>query len=380
MRAYQICTRCIMDTSDPDISFNEEGVCSHCINFETKAVRNWFPNEEGRKKLDLIVEKIKSENKDREYDCILGLSGGVDSSYLAYIARKVFNLRMLAVHVDAGWNSEIAVKNIETMVKKLGIDLYTHVVDWDEMQDLQVAYLKSGLANQDVPQDHIFFSVLYDYAHKNGIKYVLHGSNIATESILPKSWGYKAMDAKQLKAVHKRFGKVKLKSYKTVGFFKYEIYYPTLLRMKVVRMLNFLPYNKDDAIKTLESELGWKYYGGKHYESRFTKFFQSYYLPTRFGFDKRRAHLSSLVVSGQMTREDALKEMAKPAYSEAELKEDAYFVAKKLGITTDELNQYLAAPLKTFKDYPSNYSLDCLLKRLKGILRKIRCPEDDSST
>ena len=372
MRTYQICKRCIMDTSASEISFNDKGICSFCDNFDTNIAKKWFPNEEGRKKLEQIVDKIKCENKDKEYDCIIGLSGGVDSSYLAYIARKVFNLRMLAVHVDAGWNSEIAVKNIETLVKKLGIDLYTHVVNWEEIKDLQVAYLKSGLANQDVPQDHIFFSVLYDYAHKNGIKYVLHGGNYATESIFPKSWGYKAMDAKQLKAVHKRFGKVKLKSYKTVGFFKYEIYYPTLLRMKVVRMLNFLQYNKEEAIRTLESELGWKYYGGKHYESRFTKFFQSYYLPKRFGFDKRRSHLSSLIISGQMSREDALKEMTKPAYSETELKEDSYFVAKKLGVSVDELNQLLVSPIKTFQDYPSNYSLDCLLNRLKAILRKIR--------
>jgi N-acetyl sugar amidotransferase len=359
-----------MDTTDSNIFFNEQGVCKHCINFDTKILKNWLPNEEGRKKLEQIVEDIKTNGKNKEYDCILGLSGGVDSSYLAYLANKVFGLRLLAVHVDCGWNSETAVKNIENIVKKLNIDLYTCVIDWEEMKDLQVAFLKSGLANQDTPQDHIIFSVLYNYAEKNNIKYVLHGSNYATESVLPDSWGYSAMDSRQLKDVHRIFGKVKLRKYKTVSFFKYNIYYPYILKMKVIRMLNFLDYNKDEAIKILEQELGWKYYGGKHYESRFTKLFQSYFLPKRFGYDKRRAHLSSLILSGQISRSNALEEINKEPYNDKELNEDINFVVKKLGMTKSEFETIMTMPKKTFTDYASNYSKFVFIKKLKQFIGK----------
>ena len=371
MRKYQICKRCVMDTSDPTITFDDHGVCCHCINFDQNIKPNWHPNDAGRKKIEQIVERIKVESQGQEYDCIIGLSGGVDSSYLAYLAKKEFNLRLLAVHVDAGWNSEIAVQNIENIVKKLGIDLYTHVVNWEEIKDLQVAYLKSGVENQDIPQDHIFFSVLYDYACKNKIKYVLHGGNYATESILPKSWGYNNMDSRQIKAIHKLFGKTKLKDYRMVGFLKYYLYYPYLLKMKVIKILNYVPYNKEGAIKILEKELGWRYYGGKHYESRFTKFFQSYLLPTRFGYDKRRAHLSSLIVSGQMTRVDALKELEQKAYSDVELAEDINFIAKKLDMTVEELNALIKMPLKSFRDYSSNHFLFVVHAKLRSFLKYI---------
>lgn len=371
MSEYRVCTRCVMDTTDPEIYFDESGVCNHCIKFDTQISKNWYPNQRGREILDGLVKEIKHHSRNRDYDCIIGLSGGVDSSYLAYLARKEFNLRILAVHVDAGWDSEIAVKNIEHIVKKTGIDLYTHVVDWEEMKDLQVSYLKSGLANQDVPQDHIFFSILYNYAHKNKIKYVLHGGNYATECTLPQAWGYNPMDAKQLKDIHKRYGKVKFRDYKTVSFFKYYFYYPYILNMKVVKMLNYVPYNKDEAIKVLEKELGWKYYGGKHHESRFTKFFQSYLLPTRFGYDKRKAHLSSQILSGQKTREEALKELQLPPYDKSELNEDLSFVAKKLDITVDDLKSYINMPIRTFRDYKSNYTYFLAMNKMKSFLRKI---------
>lgn len=371
MKEYRICTRCVMDTTDPEIVFDEKGVCNHCLDFDRKSVNNWFPNDKGRAILNKVVEDIKKYSKHREYDCIIGLSGGVDSSYLAYLARKEFDLRLLAVHVDAGWNSEIAVKNIENIVKKLNIDLYTHVVDWEEMKDLQVSYFKSGLANQDVPQDHIFFSILYNYAHKNKIKYVLHGGNYVTECVLPKSWGYNPMDAKQLETIHKLFGKHKLRDYKTVSFFKYYFYYPHILNMKVVKMLNCVPYDKDQAISILEKELGWRYYGGKHHESRFTKFFQSYFLPTRFGFDKRRAHFSSQIVTGQKTRAWAIEELKKSSYSEKELSEDINFIIKKLDLTMEEYIKFMNMPLKTFKDYKSNYRLFVFLTKLQSFLKSI---------
>lgn len=369
---YQICTNCIMDTTDPEIYFDENGVCNHCLKFENQLKKNWFPNEEGKKKLDAIINQIKIDGKNKKYDCVIGLSGGVDSSYLAYILRKLYpELRILAIHIDGGWNSELAVHNIENIVKILGIDLYTGVVPWEEMQDLQLAFFKSQLANQDVPQDHAFFATLYHVANKNGIKYFLSGGNLATESILPSSWGYNAMDATQLKAVHKKFGKKKLKKYEIVSFFKRKVYYPYFKKFRIIRPLDFLPYLKDEAKETIKSELNWRDYGGKHHESKFTKFFQAHWLPTKFGFDKRKAHLSSLIVSGQMTRDEALKELEKPLYDETELKEDKEFISKKLGISLEEFETIMQQSNKTFLDYPSDYKKDIFFSNLKKKIKKL---------
>jgi len=365
---YKTCTRCIMDTSDPEIRFDKNGICNHCARFDELARNDWFPNEEGSRRLEAIVAKIKQEGRGKEYDCALGLSGGVDSSYLAYKAKE-FGLRPLVIHVDAGWNSELAVNNIENICKELEYDLHTHVVDWEAMRDLQVAFLRSGVPNQDAPQDHAFFVALYSFAVKNNIRYVLNGSNIATESILPQSWGYNAMDARFLQGIHRRFGTGTLAGYPTVSFFQYHVYYPYIRRMQVVRMLNYLHYNRDEAKKLLVEKLGWKDYGAKHYESRFTKFFQGYFLPTRFGYDKRRAHLSSLVVSGQMSREDALVEMAKAHYPESEQREDRAYVIKKLGLTDEEFEKLLRMPLKSHLDYPSNAVLYQKLIRIRSMLR-----------
>ena len=353
---YSICSRCIMDTSDPEIAFNEAGVCNHCISFERVLKPFWFPNDEGKRRLEQVVMEIKEKGKEKEHDCIIGLSGGVDSSYLAYKAKE-FGLRPLVVHVDAGWNSELAVSNIENICRSLDYDLHTHVVDWEDMKELQLSFLRSGTANQDIPQDHAFFVALYSFAVKNNIQYVLNGSNIATEGILPMAWGYNALDSKFLKAIHTRFGKKPLKSFPTVSFFKYHIVFPYIKKMKIVKPLNYLPYNREEAKKMLQEKLNWKDYGAKHYESRFTKFFQGYFLPTRFGYDKRRAHFSSLIVSGQISREYALQEMCKSAYSEQEIAEDKAYIIKKLGITDEEFDIFLTMPQYTFRDYPSNASL-----------------------
>ncbi len=362
--------RCIMDTTDPEITFDETGECSHCQKFDQVYSKHWFPNEVGQQKIDQIVRDMKADGKNKDYDCIIGLSGGVDSSYLAYQASKL-GLRILAVHVDGGWNSELAVKNIESIVSKLGLDLHTHVVDWEMMQDMQKAYFRSGIANQDVPQDHAFFAALYSYAVKNNIRYVLNGYNIATESVLPGAWGYNAMDGKQLVAIHKQFGdKKKIVNYPVVNFFDFYLYFPFIKKMKVAALLNYMPYSKAEAIKTLEQELGWRYYGGKHYESRFTKFFQSYYLPMRFGYDKRKAHLSSLILSGQMTRSEALKEMEQPTYDTKYLEEDMKYVVKKLGISKEEFDRIFHSPLKTYKDYPSNEHLVIWKAQLNQKLRR----------
>ncbi|GGD02603.1 N-acetyl sugar amidotransferase [Pyruvatibacter mobilis] len=352
-RPYQVCTRCIMDTTDAEITFDEHGVCNHCQYFETGLKPNWFPNDQGKKMLREMIDQVRREGKGKKYDCIIGLSGGVDSSYLAAKVAE-WGLRPLAVHVDGGWNSELAVKNIEMMTEKLGLDLATYVVDWEEMRDLQLAFLRSNVANQDVPQDHAFFAALYNFAAKEGIKYVISGSNYATESILPVSWGYDPMDIKHVTSIHKIYGTRKLRKFPTVNFFKFHIYYPRILGMTVLRPLNLMHYNKDEAIEYLEKNYGWRYYGGKHYESRWTRFFQAHYLPTKFGYDKRRAHLSSLVVADAMSREQALQEMKKQLYTDNELAEDKAFVAKKLGITVGELEEFIAQPIKHYTDYPHN--------------------------
>jgi len=353
---YRICARCVMDTSDPEITFNDLGLCNHCRRVEANYVnKRWFPNDGGKAKLDLIIEKIKREGAGKEYDSIMGLSGGVDSCYMASLV-KDYGLRPLVVHVDCGWNSEIAVNNIENVVKKLGFDLFTYVVDWEEMRDLQVAFMRSGVINQDIPQDHAIFAFLYNYAHKKGIRYVLSGNNYATESILPRAWVNNPMDLSLLKAVHKRYGRKKLRTYPLISYLRY-CYYVYLKKMRVIMILNYLPYNKAEAKKVVQQELNWRDYGRKHHESRFTKFFQDYYLPQKYGYDKRRAHLSSLIVSGQITRDEALRQLEERLYPENELKEDRAYFIKKLGLTEDEFVAILNAPPKSPLDYSSDITM-----------------------
>lgn len=369
-KKYQVCTRCVMDTTDPAISFDEQGVCNHCHEFDEVTTKRWFPNEEGKKKLEAIFSKIKQAGKNQEYDCIIGLSGGVDSSYLALVM-KDYGLRPLVVHVDAGWNSELAVHNIEQIVKYCGYDLHTHVMDWQEIRDLQLAYLKAGVANQDVVQDHAFFASLYHFAVQNNIKYVISGGNIATESVFPKSWHHSAMDAINLKAIHKRFGKRKLQQYKTISFIKYYFYYPFIKGMTVIRPLNFMPYHKGEALEVLKEKVGYKEYGRKHGESRFTKFFQNYYLPTKFNMDKRRPHLSSQVLSGELGRDQALQELEKPLYEEFELREDKAYIAKKLGISVEEFDQLIHAKGHNYSEYPNWDSRYKLMLKVKNLVQKV---------
>lgn len=358
-----------MDTSDPAIEFDAQGVCNHCRGFDEEAARSWFPDEAGRRMLAQIVHRIKEEGRRRPYDCVLGLSGGVDSSYLAYVVVRELGLRPLAVHVDAGWNSELAVRNIETLVKGLGLDLHTHVVDWEEMRDLQVAFLKSSVANQDVPQDHAFSAAVYDYAIANGIRYVLSGGNVATESVMPASWAHDAMDLRHLRAIHRRFGSGRLKTFPTVSFFKYYFYYPYVRGMTVIRPLNYMRYEYKNAIRVLQSEFSWRYYGGKHFESRFTKWQQAYYRPAKFGYDERRAYYSSLVISGQLSRGAALSQLATPVYDRAEqLSEDTDFVRKKLRLSEAEFQRILALPPRTYLDYPSNHKLLSWKNKLRNFL------------
>lgn len=368
---YQICSRCVMDTTDPEISFNESGVCNHCVEFETSTKFNWFPNEEGAVKLRKILDAIKEKNQGKEYDCILGLSGGVDSSYLA-LKVKEWGLRPLVVHVDAGWNSELAVANIERIVSHCKYDLHTHVVDWEEMRDLHLAYLRSGISNQDAPQDHVFFASLYHFAVKNKINYILSGGNIATEGIMAASWHEgSAMDSINLRAIHAKYGQRPLRTYKTVNFWQYYLYFPFVKKMRTLRPLNFIPYNKEVAIKELEETIGWKNYGRKHGESLFTKVFQNDYLVRKYGYDKRRPHLSSLIASGQKSREAAIEELRQPLYDESEREADLNYFCKKLRITREQYEGFVNGPKSSYYDYKNWESKYKVLKHMQSIFERL---------
>ncbi len=352
-RAYRMCATCVMDTTDPDIRFDEQGRCHHCTGFDRNIRPYWKPTPAGWKELQGIIGEIKAYGRGKPYDCIIGVSGGVNSSYLA-VKVVEWGLRPLVVHVDAGWNSELAVRNIEQIVTKLNLDLVTHVVDWEDMRELHLAFLRSNVANQDIPQDHAFFAALYGYAVKSNIRYVISGTNFATESILPQGWGYDAMDARHLKAIHRRFGTKRLRKFPIISFFQYYISFPKIRGMRVVAPLDYIPYSKEAAIRLLERDYGWRYYGGKHYKSRWTRFYQAHYLPAKFGYDKRKAHFSSLIVAGQMTRDEALRELEKPLYTDNELAEDMAFVAKKLGLSMEEMQDFIDQKPRNYDEFPTN--------------------------
>lgn len=363
---YRICTRCVMDTTDPEIVFDGEGICNKC----TKVVKtmNSFPYnlspEEKRKMLDRLVTEIKRKGKNKKYDCIIGVSGGADSTYLAFKVKEL-GLRPLAVHLDNGWDSELAQKNIELTLKKLNIDLYTYVIDWKEFRDIQFSFLKSSTPDLEIPTDHAIIAILFRTAAKYNLKYILTGLNMATESVHATAWSNGIYDWKYVYNIHKLFGKIKFKTYIHFTLAQF-IYYRFVLNIKRLSFLDYLDYNRCSAVKILESEIGWRDYAYKHYESFYTKFFQAYILPHKFGFDKRKPHLSSLIMSGQWTRQEALKELKKPLYDRKILKDDIEYVAKKFGIGTDELNKLLKQPNKYFSDYPS-YQKDWYYKILLSL-------------
>lgn len=373
MKEYKICSRCIMDsTSDPNIILDDQGVCNYCHRFDKVKRKYWISGNKGQKLLEEAVDKMKKDGQGKEYDCILGLSGGVDSSYLAYLAKQ-YNLRVLAVHVDAGWNSEIAVKNIEKMCKKLDYDLHTVVIDWPTMKAVQRAFMFSGLANLDIPQDHAFIAAVYNMAKKYKIKYILNGGNVATEGILSNAFQYTALDYRHIKGVYHKFGgKKSLKKYPHVTYFDLHFVLPRIYKIEMIRLLHYIDYSKKEAMKILEQEFDWQYYGGKHYESRFTKFFQEYYLPKKFGWDKRRDHISSLIVGGEMTREEGLKEMETLPSTQQEIEEEKNYVIKKLDISQREWDEIMKAPNKTEDDYPSNKKIRERYQKIKNIFRNAK--------
>jgi len=369
--SYQICTRCVMDTTDPQITFNTEGQCNHC---ETAlGMLDYFSRLRANKSKTIsdIVNEMKLHPGKEGFHAIIGVSGGVDSSYLVHMLSKE-NIKLLAVHVDAGWNSIEAVRNINSMVSILDIDLETIVIDWEEMKSLQVAYLKSGVINQDVPQDHAFFSSLYKLARKFDIKYVISGSNYATESILPQSWGQNAMDGRQLIQINKKYGLQKLGKY-PVTFLRNLYFHIYVLRnYRVVAPLNFVNYSKDTAMELLKREYNWKDYGGKHKESRFTDYFQEIYLPERFSIQKKRAHLSSLIVSGEVSRESAIEVISSSKLEGLDRANLQQFVATKLGISVDELKKLENLPYVDDRMFANEAYLNDLITRLVKIRNVLR--------
>lgn len=349
---YQICTRCVMDTTDPKIQFDENGVCNHCTNFFSRRAQFILPEEEKKNRLNEILTEIKEAGKDKQYDSILGVSGGVDSTYMAFKVKEL-GLRPLAVHLDNGWNSRLAVTNIEKVLKRVDVDLYTHVIDWEEFKDLQLAYFKASVVDIEVASDHAIAAVIQDVAAKQGVKYILSGSNFATEGIMPRSWIWTKNDLTNLKDIHRCFGKKKLKTYPTLGFGK-------LVRMKKIGgyrwipILNYLDYEREVAKNILIDDFGWEDYGGKHFESLFTKFYQGYILPTKFNIDKRRPHLSTEICSGHITRDEALKILEVSPYDETELKRDKEYVLKKFGLTEEEWDTLMALPIKQHEEYKTD--------------------------
>ncbi|NJN00308.1 MAG: N-acetyl sugar amidotransferase [Aquincola sp.] len=353
MSRYQICTSCVMDTTDSLIRFDERGVCDHCITFRTKVQPRWHTDERGERELRELVRTIKASGKGKDFDCIIGMSGGIDSSYLTYIATE-FGLRPLVFHVDAGWNSQEAVNNIEKLVDKLGLDLYTEVIDWNEMRDLQLAFFKSGVPHIDTPQDHAFFATMYKFAEQHDVKTILTGANLSTECIRnPIEWMYYQSDSIQLEDIHRRFGTVPLVNFPTTSILRHKVWLPYVKGIRVERPLNLVPYDKAAAVKLLVEKFGWQPYPQKHFESRFTRFYEGYWLPKKFGFDTRKVQFSSLIVTGQMTRDEALEKLKTPALDDATVRQEFEYVANKLGITTTELQSYLDAPNKTYRDYRS---------------------------
>jgi N-acetyl sugar amidotransferase len=357
-----------MDTSDPDIIFDKNGVCSHCLRYKEELPKRVFKGKEAESRLNRLILQIKSDGKNNEYDCIIGVSGGVDSTYVAYLAKKL-GLRSLAIHFDNGWNSELAVSNIEKTLDKLGIDLYTYVIDWEEFRDLQLSFLKASTPDGEIPTDHAIYALLFKQACKRNIKYILSGMNFATESMSVKSWSYGHSDWKYIRAIHKKFGASTLKSYPHFNFF--DLFRWTYLnKIQTVSILNYIQYNKKEVMNILQNELNWVYYGGKHYESVYTRFFQGYILPQKFNIDKRRAHLSDLINSGQINRDTALSEIEKIGYDPTLMEQDKQFVMKKLHLTYEKFEEVIQLPKKTFNDYPNNQKKVALLKRFVNQLRK----------
>jgi N-acetyl sugar amidotransferase len=341
-----------MDTSDPDITFSADGHCNHCTDYVQRIAHLTYAGAPSDRKLEAIVDRIRRAGQGRDYDCVIGISGGVDSCYAAYVLKRL-GLRLLAVHMDNGWNSDTAVKNIKRVAQLLGIDYQSYVVDWEEFRDLQLAFLRASVPEIETPTDMAIPGAMHKAAAEHSIRYVISGGNYATEGILPAAWHYNAKDLRFLKAVHRRFGTGKLRTFPTFGYLD-EAYYKLVKGIRILYPLNHMPYSKSAAMKLLQDELGWQDYGGKHYESRITGFVQSYVLPVKFDIDYRKATFSTQICAGVMTREEALEELKKPPFDPAQVAREKEYIAKKFELTLAELEEILASPPRSYRDYPND--------------------------
>jgi N-acetyl sugar amidotransferase len=365
-----------MDTTDSKITFNGQGICDHCIDFETDVKAKWFPNEEGTSRLKKVVLDIKNDGKNRDFDCILGMSGGLDSSYMLHLAVKELGLRPLVFHVDSGWNSEQAVKNIQLMIEKLGLDLYTEVINWEEMKDLQLAFIKSGVPHIDIPQDMAYMATLFNFANKHNIKYILNGGNVSTECVRnPKEWIYYGTDMLHMKDIIKKFGTLEMQTFQFLPILKHKFYLRYVRGLKMIRPLDNMIYNKEFATDVLMSEYGWKPFVQKHFESRFTKFYEGYWLPQRFGFDTRKVQLSSLILTKQICRAEAINLLKTPSFNKETIEEEFNYVATKLGISSEKLKEYFNLPKKFYWDYKNQqrlFDIGAKILKMLGVEKSIK--------
>lgn len=372
-RKFQRCTCCVMDTTDSKIVFDKDGVCDYCNDYYKNILPSWKAKLEDKELLQRTAEKIKKNTAGQKYNCIIGLSGGVDSSYLCYVAKELMGLNPLCYVCDTGWNLEAANNNIKKVTEALGLDVYTEVIDRDEMCDLQLAFFKSQVPYQDTPQDHAIFAGLYTYAVKHGIKYVLTGANSATECIRPPiEWVYQN-DLRFIKDIHKRFGTRELKTFPMCSMIKYRLYYPIFKGMRRVAPLDMIEYDKDKVKAFLIERFGWESYSNKHYENVFTRFYEGYYLPYKFGYDKRKSYLSNEILVGTKTRDEALKELEEPGYDEATMHEDLEYIAARLGISAEEFQNLIDGEKKSFKDYKNTWGIiqvGTVILRALGIEKK----------
>jgi N-acetyl sugar amidotransferase len=368
-KKYQQCSKTVMDTiADPNITFDDQGISNYWFDYQKLAKKELLHGDAGQQKWQNTIDQLKMAGKGKKYDCIIGVSGGVDSTYVAYLVKQA-KLSPLVVHFDNGWNSEIAVQNINKIIDYLDADLYTLVVDWEEFRDLQRAYLKAGVIDIEALTDHAIIGTLYRLAAKYNVKYVISGSNIETEGVLPNAWIFSKMDSVNIKDIHAQYGEVHLKTYPFFSVLKKQ-YYLKFKKLNFISPLDWATYHKEAIKEIISKEIGWQDYGGKHHESVFTKFYQNYILPTKFKVDKRKAHLSNLICSGQLTKAEALKELEKPLYDPIELLQDKEYVVKKLGFTSIEFDKILSEEPRGHKEFlvegpiEAHYPIYLPLKRL----------------
>ncbi|MFT3748922.1 MAG: N-acetyl sugar amidotransferase [Agriterribacter sp.] len=367
-KPYQICCRCVMDSSDPDIDFDEQGICNHCRRFDE--LYKTIPKEHYSKS-DLFiktVEEIKKRSKGKSYDCILGLSGGTDSSFLAYLCKE-YGLKPLVVHFDNGWNTEYAIRNIENLVKKLNFELYTYVINWEQFKELQLSYFRASVIDLEVPTDHLIFGALFKTAKKYNIHNVISGFNLTSEGIMPLKWLYEyKFDRANMKDIHRQFGTGEMNNLPTLGVWQ-RLYYYKWYQFKQYHLLQTFLYNKAEAQEILKQKFDWKDYGGKHFESVFTRFYQGYFLPVKFGIDKRRAHYSTLICSGQMSKKDALDKLKEPTYDLQLQQQDIEYVCKKWGISKEEFNKVMNMTVRSHNEFKEEQKIE---KAINKIIQTIK--------